>query len=499
MRRSTSKQMNRLTWTAALIIGSNAWASSHREAPAIAEDPAADNTDVWAWVKPATHDQLYVIAAYNPLEEPAGGPNFHKFSDEVLYEVHITRGDSSLADVYTYQFRFDTAAPAHVDPSNLSAPPGGGKEFFLQLAAAAGGGFPPQTYSVTKIDWTSKPPKTTVIAQSVPVAPPNVGPRTFALVTKTQYPTTETSYDDAFAAQFITPMGTSGSEGSVWAGPRDDGFYVDLGGIFDLAGLRAQGVAQDGVAGFNCHAIVLTIPTINLTGTGKAPVAGVPGSASTNDPQTLGIWASASRKKVHVYRNDGTHDGHGPWVQVSRLGLPLVNEALIGLQDKDKYNRTQPTNDVTNFGAYFLNPVIVRDANFAGFYTCGGATPGPLCSFAPPPESNRTDILDVISLTNIPAANSHAITAIGDVLRVDMGFDPGFPNGRAIPGATGPNAARQEQANVTNVLLSLLLTKTSLSAVDDGVEYNDANYLTQMPWLAAPWNGASGGHGTTTP
>src|SRR5579871_2763752 len=91
-----------------LGLPSAALASSHREAPAIAMDPAADNTDLWAWVKPGTHDLLYVVASYNPLEEPSGGPNFHKFSDDVLYEVHIARGGTSLADVVTYQFKFST-------------------------------------------------------------------------------------------------------------------------------------------------------------------------------------------------------------------------------------------------------------------------------------------------------------------------------------------------------------------------------------------------------
>src|SRR2546427_5578684 len=97
MNSSTSTRRIYLNCLAAVVAASfsaGALASSHREAPAIAEDPAADNTDVWAWVKPSTHDLLYVIAAYNPLEEPSGGPNFHKFSGDVLYEVHVARGDS---------------------------------------------------------------------------------------------------------------------------------------------------------------------------------------------------------------------------------------------------------------------------------------------------------------------------------------------------------------------------------------------------------------------
>jgi len=448
-----------------------AFASSHREAPAISFDPAADNTDLWAWVKPGTHDRLYIVAAYNPLEEPSGGPNFHQFSDEVLYEIHIARGNS-LQDAVTYQIRFHTSDPARVDVANLGASLGGGKEFFVQLAAGAGGGFPLQTMDVTKVENGTS----TVIARDVKVAPPNIGPRTFNVATKVQYGSSQTDYTDTFARSFLANMGTSGSEGTVWAGPRDDGFYVDLGGVFDLANLRPAGTAQDGVAGYNCHAIALDIPTTKLTGNGQAPGT-TPGNATT-----LGIWASASRRKVSVLHRRGDEADFGPWVQVSRLGLPLINEAVIGLQDKDKYNRTYPADDVANFGAYFLNPIIVRDAEAVGINLGSN-----------PPESNRTDILDVIGLTNIPTAGAHSFTAIGDVLRVDMAVDSGFPNGRPINGGTNV-----EQADVTDVLLSLLLTK-GFSGVSDGVNHNDATFLTESPWLALPWRGLDQGHGKAAP
>jgi hypothetical protein len=467
------------TLCSVLMAGGTALASSHREAPAIAEDPAADNTDLWAWVKSGTHDRLYIVAAYNPLQEPSGGPNFHKFSDDVLYQVHIARGAQSLKEVVTYQIRFRTQRVQVVAPDNLGLPPGGGKEFFLQLSAQAGGGFPIQTYTVTKIENG----RSTVIARDVRVAPPNVGPRTFQLVTKGQYGSSETEYNDAFAKSFVTPMGTNGSEGTVWAGPRDDGFYVDLGGIFDLAGLRPTGQAQDGVAGFNCHAIAFEIPTTKLTANGQAP-----GSTPSN-ATTIGVWASASRRKTRVLRSAGNADTLGPWVQVSRLGLPLVNEALIGLQDKDRYNRTHPSRDVELFGAYFLNPILVRDAEFAGFYGAGG----PLAGIAPP-KDNRIDIIDAISLKNIPTPGAHSIplSATGDVLRIDLATDSSFPNGRPILGGTN-----REQADVTDVLLSLILTK-QLSGVSDGVNHNDKTFLNETPWLALPWRGSDQGHGKPT-
>jgi len=450
-----------------------AFASSHREAPAISFDPAADNTDLWAWVKPGTHDRLYIVAAYNPLEEPAGGPNFHKFSDEVLYEIHISRGDS-LNDLVTYQFRFKTADSAEIDPGNLSIGVGGGKEFFSQLGAGGGGGFQQQLMTVTKV----QNGRSKVVAKNVRVMPPNIGPRTFDKVTMGQFATSQTSYNDAFTQEFVTNMGTGGAEGTVWAGPRDDGFYVDLGGIFDLATLPTNGLGRtnptDGVAGYNCHAIALDLPTSLFTTNGGAP-GNTPGNNTT-----LGVWASASRRKVNILEQAGDSYAYGPWVQVSRLGLPLINEAVIGLQDKDKYNRTQPWDDLDNFGAYFLNPVIVRDAIFLGL---------PLQAN----QSGRTDIVDAISLTNIPSTGAHAFTQIGDVLRVDMATDSGFPNGRPLVGGTNV-----EQADVTDVLLSLLLTR-NLSGVSDGVNHNDANYLTQSPWLALPWRGLDQGHGKAAP
>jgi hypothetical protein len=450
-----------------LSIASLASASSHREAPAIALDPAADNTDVWAWVDAGTHDTLYIVAAYNPLEEPSGGPNFYKFSDDVLYSVHIARGDKDLNDKVRFDISFTTSSINYVDPSNLSLPVGGGKEFFSQLSGQT------QTYTVTRTDSSHS----TVIAENVPVAPANIGPRTNTVA----YAIPSGLYNDAYAATFIHNMGPS--EGLVWAGPRDDGFYVDLGGVFDLANLRAAGVAQDGVSGFNCHAIALAIPTTTLTGTGSAPTSGA------SDAQTLGIWASASRQKVSVLRDDGTTTTTGPWVQVSRLGLPLVNEALIGLQDKDRYNRSQPADDVTNFGAYFLNPVIVRDAQAVGIYSALGVPSSVVTTL----ESDRLDIIDAINLT----ASGHDIplTATGDVLRVDLGLDSQFPNGRMIGGGVNPN---QDQVDVTDALLTLILSKGTI-AISDNVNSNDANYLTTFPYLALPWQGYSQGHGIPAP
>ena len=493
------------TLFAFLLLSGSAFASSHREAPAIAYDPAADNTDVYAFVstKSARNDTLNIVANWIPFEEPSSGPNFFKFSDDVLYQIHVARGPSSLADVVTYSIRFKTASIKNVDPATLknacSAPGtvacvGGGKEFFAQLSDPMTGGAIVQTYTVTR----STPSGSSDIVTSGVVAPWRIGPRTQATLNAVN-PTLVTSatYDDAYAKTFIKTA-TDGKT-RVFAGPRDDGFYVDLGGVFDLANLRAKGTAQDGLAGYNVHSIALEIPTAQLTSDGAAP------GTAASDANTLGVWASSSRRKVTILRQGGgANTSYGPFVQVSRLGLPLINEAVIGIQDKDKYNRTSPKDDVSNFGAYFLNPVIVPDAEAVGIYKAMGITVDD--SY----RHNRTDILDVIGLatvgcTTYPATKCHNITAIGDVLRIDLNLATQFPNGRSIPGPV----ANAEQVDVTDVELSLLLGKPAALAlngpngspplIQDGVDYNDKPFLTEFPWLALPWEGFSQGHGKTTP
>jgi hypothetical protein len=455
---------------AAMGAAGSAGASSHREAPAIGFDPAADNTDVWAWVNDGAHDKLTIVAAYNPLEEPSGGPNYHEFSDDVLYEVHITRGNKSLEDVVTYQIQFSSTDIPHVDPADLAAPLGGGKEFFSQLSGRK------QTYWLTRIDHEAGGKKRrTVLGQGLAVAPVNIGPNT----TKIAYGAEK--YDDAFAGKFIHGLGFNGSEGRVFAGPRDDGFYVDIGRIFDLANLL-QGNARDNVAGYNCHAIALEIPTASLTFDKQPPKPGA------NDDNTIGVWASASRRQVRVLHKGPGESNFGSWVQVSRLGLPLINEAVIGLQDKDKFNRTRPARDVPNFGAYFLNPVVVRDAEAVGIYKALGVPQDVVDSL----KSNRLDIIDTINLK----ASGHNIplSATGDVLRVDLGLDSRFPNGRPLPYGAAPN---KEQADVTDVLLSVLLAKGTLP-VSDGAQANDKPFLPSFPYLALPHEGFSGGHGMPT-
>jgi len=447
-----------------MTISGLASASSHREAPHIADDPAADNTDLYAWVEGTN---LVILANYIPLEEPAGGPNFHKFSDDVLYEIHIARGPNSLDDALTYQIRFKTKDYPYVDPASLAPAPASGNEFFSQIAVAPGdfaGGA--QTYDVRKIEKGV----TSVLAKDVPVVPPNIGKRTNGLVY--QIPAGQTYEDFAMGPKFKKPM--NNGEGIVWAGPRDDGFFVDLGAVFDLAGLQSllmERPPRDDVAGYNVHTIALQVPV--GVANGSPVMAGAP-----NDNQTIGVWASASRRKVTILRKKEPADDFGPWVQISRLGLPLINEAVIGLQDKDNFNRSKPKDDLKNFGAYFLNPILVRDAKFAGFYEPGQ----PLASINfDQMKTNRTDIVSVINL-GPPALGGHKIMTVGDVLRVDLGTTSGFPNGRKV------NKGTCVEEDVTDVELSLILTGLA-APVPDGVGANDKKFRNDFPYLASPWAG----------
>jgi Domain of unknown function (DUF4331) len=476
--------MKRISWTSAALaavtvpsISSAASASSHREAPSISDDPAADNTDTYAWV---SGQNLEIVANYIGLELPEGGPNWAKFSDDVLYEIHIARGASSLDDVLTYQIQFHTAPPVYHDPMANEAAPAGGREFFGQLA---GTGAFAQTYDVTLVQ-PGKPPQKVVKGAKVP--PPNVGPETNAVAYKIPAGKTyEQFFVDDAATTYVAKIQGGGQ---AFAGPRDDPFFVDLGGIFDLAQIRPVAnpaeAARNSIAYMNVHAIALEIPLTVANG-GAAPVMG-PHAA-----QTVGVWASASRQFVRVLLQDGYAKGGkgdlqlGPWRQVSRLGLPLINEAVIGLQDKDGWNRRAPRDDAMYYAQYFDKPIVVRDAEAIGFY----AAAGPLFACIPGGglaalESGR--IGDIIPIINLPDhTGAEKINTIGDVIRVDLGQTSGFPNGRKLA------------EDVVDVELKMLLCTLASAqfpaGIPDGPTGNEpeAPFKAVFPFLAPPWEGRS--------
>jgi hypothetical protein len=514
-----------LTLLGTLSAGSVAEASSHREAPAISTDPAADNTDLYAWRCNENGTQsLCIVANYIPLELPEGGPNYNKFSDDVLYQVHITHNDKNgkpiLLDYMTVDVRFKTAATPRVAVDDKNAGPGGGKEFFAQLA-----GEYDQTADVVIRRHGDDPyddddDTAETVFQRVKVAPPNIGQRTATFVYKNP------SYED-FAKTFVV----SGGRGhKFFAGPRDDAFYVNLAQVFDLGSIvglntlngqpfrsRIYDVdptqngmfantdpakAPDGVSGFNVHSIALAIPLTELAPKGKEASFNQAVASGTPSNTTLfGVWASASRRASRTLCAPafaGTRlcpRGYvdiGPWRQVSRLGLPLINEVVIGVQDKDKFNRTTPSFDVDNFGAYFLNPILVRDVEAIGGYAQLGVSTVPDSL-----KYGRVDILQVINLNDIPSAGAHNVEIAngrtGDVLRVDVAVPSSFPNGRSL---SGQAVASGKEEDVTDVELSLILTQLKTPVTDYVGGPGDGRKLTTyFPYLGTPFAGDAEGKG----
>src|SRR2546422_1068434 len=251
-----------------------AGASSHREAPLISQDPNADNTDLYAFVSPDRPDTVAIVANYIPLEEPAGGPNFAAFGDDVLYAINIDNDGDGEEDIQ-YRFRFKTTIR---NPNSFLSDTG-------PIASLNDPNWNmPQTYTVTRVEHG----EATVIGSGIPTPPANVGPRS-------------TPDYEALAAAAVTDL-PGGIK--VFAGQRDDPFFVDLGSVFDLAGLRPfngahlipldPGPGVDGVGGYNTHSIVIQVPISQLTRDYRTP-------SGPDDPTAvIGVYASASRKRVLI-------------------------------------------------------------------------------------------------------------------------------------------------------------------------------------------------------
>lgn len=426
-----------------------AGASSHREAPMITEDPAVDLTDVYAFVSPDKPDTVTLIANVNPFEEPAGGPNFHKFADAAMYEIHVD-SDGNAAPDKTYQFKFDTRVA-------------NGKTFLYNTNQVTGLADPDlnvrQSYSVTEIDRTKGAPKTKVLASNVPVAPANVGPRSTP------------NYETNLGQAAVTSIGNGIT---TFAGPRDDPFFVDLGSIFDLGGLRPFNAAhliplpaeagKDYVAGHNVHSIAIQIPISRLVENG--------------DP-VIGVWATTSRYKTTVLQGAGKVALTGPFVQVSRLGMPLVNEVVIPIGMKDRFNGSSPTGDL-QFAASVLNPEL---ANLIPVLYPGVTVPTNVDAGLG--LGGREDIATIF-LTGIPGVNKPANVKPSEMIRLNTSTASSFPNGRTLTD------------DVTDIELRALAGATAFTPafnispnkdLADGVNANDLAFTATFPYLASPHQG----------
>ena len=397
--------------------------SSHREAPAIAKDPVADSTDLYAFVSPDVAGTVTLIANYIPLEGPDGGPNFFEFGDDVLYAIYVDNDGDALPDVtYRFQFRtqvrnpntflYNTGPIATIDSASWNRP---------------------QFYSVTRSAGGSD----MVLGQDLACPPCSVGPRSTPL-----YP--------ALAQSAIHDL--AGSHGKVFAGQRQEGFYVDLGSIFDLGALRPfqnlhliplpAALGVNGTKHLNVHTIALQVPISDLTRDGSSSFTG------TGDARaTVGVWTAAYRRKARILNSaetDGDDDDveSGPWVQVSRLGNPLFNEVIVPMSKKDLWNGLPPSADA-QFLDFVRHPELARllPVLYPGvFPNLAGLT------------ANRDDLAAIL-MTGIPAGiiggfQNFTGSTPADMLRLNMAVNPkgssnnilglvggdpgGYPNGRRV-------------------------------------------------------------------
>lgn len=409
---------------AGLTLGAGAFtasASSHREAPAIAEDQFADNTDVYAFISPNDPNKMVMIASYVPLLLPGSGPNFYKFSDSVRYQIRIDNNGDAVPDVsyrwtFTSQrkngatFLYNTGPVDSITSPNLNVT---------------------QTYRLERVNERSG--QITTIMDNVPVAPWHVGKNSFP------------DYDKVALQAVRSAKGVT-----AFAGPRDESFFVDLG-VFDLIGVEGD-ATTDGV---NVMSLVIEVPITDIAAGGKRPAMGATGKDSI-----VGIYATASRKRFRFLRGERSEDNFGGFVQVSRLGLPLINEVMIPLQDKDKYNRSSPKDDVANFGAYILDPEVPKLLNAVLKANCKVT-----------PAGGRTDLVALLSPNGTKASDTLKI----NVNQGQTFADSKFPNGRALTD------------DVTDILLTVLCANGS--PIGDGVAANDMAFSNTFPYLASPASG----------
>ncbi len=405
--------------------------SSHREAPAISKDPVADSTDLYAFVSPDAPSMVTLIANYIPLEGPAGGPNFFEFGDDVSYAIHIDNDGDAKPDV-TYWFNFRTVIR---NPNTFLYN-------FGQITTIDSAVWNrPQFYTVSRAVEDEDPQ---VLASNLACPPCNVGPRS-----------TPNYAGLRAAAVHSLPHG-----GKVFAGQRQDGFYVDLGSIFDLGALRpfqhlhliplpnvTPGV--DSLRHLSVYSIALQVPISDLTRDGSSSFSGA-GDARA----AIGVWTAAYRRKARIRGAEASSDTEsGPWVQVSRLGNPLFNEVIVPMAKKDFWNSTQPSQD-SQFLSYVQHPEL---ASLLPFLYPGNPPPASGTNVFPNLDKlNKSgavrDDLQAILLTGIPAGiitgfQNFTGTTPADMLRLNMAIKPssspkivgllggdpaGYPNGRRV-------------------------------------------------------------------
>lgn len=317
-------------------------ASSHREAPMISNDPLADNTDVYAFRMPNNPSSIAIIANFIPGQLPEGGPNYYSFGENVLYEIHIKNNPATPGDDIVYRFRFERVNEDPTTFFNIRLKKENLKTTFTCERSMDGG----KSFE-------------TILGNGF-VPPYNIGPRSIE---------SAVGLSSDYQALMVRGIQKTSTGEFVFCGPIDDPFFVDLGGIFDLANIRPS-TARDALARKNVHTIALSIPVTTLQKDGKSSYEA---HGVLDSDYIIGVWASASRRKIRVLEGDGTEKHNGEWVQVSRLGMPLTNEVIMPIGQKDYWNSLKPYNEDKNLEKYFTNPELALYMDDEQF---GPAVPG---------------------------------------------------------------------------------------------------------------------------
>ena len=437
----------------------SAAAASHREAPLISLDPEADITDFFMFrsYEPGQSDKVDLIMDVIPGEEPSSGPNYFNFDPSVLYTFNVDNDRDGLADDVKFELSFQNQLRGDTTALGLplaytAIPP----ITHLDGPGSEGLGVR-QTYTLTMV----KNKKRTVLANGLFAVPSNVGPRTMP------------DY------QQLVDEGTYMLDGGirVFAGQRDDPFYIDLGAVFDTLNLRSP--ATDMLSGFNVHTIALQVPSALLTGdTGTT---------------TLGAYASTSRQKISV---QGKGDDKGKWVQVQRLANPLVNEVIIGLQDKDRWNATDPK-DESKFLQYYLKPRLALALQLV-FGANTGCTPFGDASCSPnPPAATDTSLGNVnrTDLVNVLLKYQPGDQRLSELLRLNLNVPPTpLASQQRLTVLAGDNAGwpngRRPNDDVTDVAVQVVGGPNYIAAgAGDSVNSNDKALPSSFPFIASPWDG----------
>lgn len=447
-----------------------ALASSHAEAPLISMDRFADNTDTYAFrsVEPGREGFVTLIANYIPLQEPSGGPQWFRFDDTVLYEIKIDNTGDGLEDVI-YQFQFATQT---VNGETVLGQSTVNQDGVISNLTDADYNMP-QTYTVRRVERRGNR-RGQLIAAGLRTPPANIGPR----VTP--------NYEANLGQPAVYPLANGGK---VFAGQRDEYFYIDLG-VFDALNLRAPLTPTGGVdstQNYNVSTIAIEVPIQELT-RNRAVASG-----PTDPNAVVGVWATASRRTTRVLLGDSTKVENGNWVQVSRLGNPLVNEVVIPLRLKDAFNSLSPVNDAVA-APYVLDPEIARLLNAVFGITIPPpprndlvqifATGIPVNAVTGP--SYTTFLSDGIPHEYLRLNTAIPITPIASISRLGLlgGDVAGFPNGRRV------------HDDVTDIALRAVAGGTPFTPatnnapnnqLGDGVSANpEGSLLTRFPYLLPP-------------